>query len=664
MGIYSAARHHEVVRPPSAPPLQAKRPRLHAFETSLLRSGLVTSDAFLSVLAGRTRQKDELSGLLTARGVVAAQEMTHAMADHWKTSVIDPASLRQDPRLIDQFGPEQCLRLGLLPVQRLGGATLVVTAHPERFALHRPALEDCFGPIAMAIGTGSAIEKAVMKLRGAVMAQRAEERVPDAESCRRMAGHRLVIPAILGVALLALIMVFAPNLLAWSVVIWSTLTLLMCSALKLAAGLAAGLRQPERPVMPPRTGLPTVSIIVALYREADVANRLVRRLDRLDYPRDLLDVVLAVEDDDAQTQAALATAHLPSWMRIIRVPPGKVRTKPRALNFALDHCRGEVVGVYDAEDAPAHDQLRRVVERFAQEGEDLACIQGVLDFYNPTTNWLARCFTIEYATWFRLILPGLLRLGLPIPLGGTTLFFRREAIEKIGGWDAHNVTEDADLGIRLYRHGYRTEWIDSVTLEEANCRTLPWIKQRSRWLKGYMMTWATHMRSPRLLLKQLGLWRFFGFQILFLGTISQYLLAPVLWSFWLAFLGFAHPIGNAMPSQAGLMLMALFLATEIINFSMGVAALRRSGHKINPLWVASLHLYFPLGALASYKAAWEVVRKPFYWDKTAHGYFDMAAELPTPQPPPPTAAQPFRRNSPASTRKRVSKARLICVFKA
>jgi cellulose synthase/poly-beta-1,6-N-acetylglucosamine synthase-like glycosyltransferase len=222
------------------------------------------------------------------------------------------------------------------------------------------------------------------------------------------------------------------------------------------------------------------------------------------------------------------------------------------------------VGVYDAEDAPDPDQITRIVTRFAERGPEVACLQGVLDFYNPTTNWLSRCFTVEYATWFRVILPGLERLGLPIPLGGTTLFFRRAALEDLGGWDAHNVTEDADLGMRLYRHGYRTELIDTVTGEEANCRALPWVKQRSRWLKGYMMTWATHMRDPKLLWRQLGAWKFAGFQVLFLCTLSQFLLLPVLWSFWITVFGIEHPIAAALPGWAAVGLFALFILAIVL----------------------------------------------------------------------------------------------------
>ncbi|CAN0585215.1 unnamed protein product, partial [Ectocarpus sp. 12 AP-2014] len=222
--------------------------------------------------------------------------------------------------------------------------------------------------------------------------------------------------------------------------------------------------------------------------EQDIARTLVARLSRLTYPKALLDVVLVLEAEDRLTRETLARTDLPPWMRTITVPPGDVTTKPRALNYAFRFTRGEIIGIYDAEDAPAPDQIDRVVAQFHDSPGNVGCLQGILDYYNPRANWLSRCFTIEYASWFRILLPGLSRLGLVVPLGGTTVFFRREVLEKVGGWDAHNVTEDADLGVRLARHGFRTDLMPSVTREEANNRFWPWIKQRSRWLKGYGIT--------------------------------------------------------------------------------------------------------------------------------------------------------------------------------
>jgi len=309
-------------------------------------------------------------------------------------------------------------------------------------------------------------------------------------------------------------------------------------------------------------------------------------------------------------------------MRVVVVPEGQVKTKPRALNHALDYARGAIIGVYDAEDAPDPGQLKQVVERFQRSAPEVACLQGVLDYYNPRTNWLSRCFTVEYAGWFRLILPGIARLGLVVPLGGTTLFFRRNVLEELGGWDAHNVTEDADLGIRLVRHGYRTELIDTVTEEEANCRALPWIKQRSRWIKGYMMTWAVHMRRPGLLWRQLGPRAFLGFQVMFIGSIAQSLLAPLVWSFVLVTFGFDHPLFALLPPAAVWAMLAVFVLSEVANLMIGMIGLSRTRHGLSLLWVPTLKFYYPLASLAAYKALIELATRPFYWDKTSHGHFD------------------------------------------
>jgi glycosyltransferase XagB len=267
--------------------------------------------------------------------------------------------------------------------------------------------------------------------------------------------------------------------------------------------------------------------------------------------------------------------------------------------------------------------LHKIVNRFASRGPEVACLQGKLDYYNPTTNWLARCFTIEYAAWFRVFLPGIERLGLAIPLGGTTLFFRRRALEELGGWDAQNVTEDADLGIRLYRHGYRTELVETTTFEEANCRGLPWIKQRSRWIKGYMMTWMTHMRDPRRLWRELGPRRFVGMQVQFMATTTQTLLAPLLWSFWIVPFGLRHPVVEVMPHAGFVLLYVTMALCGLMVTAFDMVGLGRTKHRMSPFWAITLLLYQPLATLAAYKALWELLTKPFYWDKTSHGHFDL-----------------------------------------
>jgi cellulose synthase/poly-beta-1,6-N-acetylglucosamine synthase-like glycosyltransferase len=219
-----------------------------------------------------------------------------------------------------------------------------------------------------------------------------------------------------------------------------------------------------------------------------------------------------------------------------------------------------------------------------------------------------------------VVLLGVQRLGIPIPLGGTTVFFRRRVLEEIGGWDAHNVTEDADLGMRLARFGYRCDMIPSTTQEEANCRMGPWIRQRSRWLKGYAITWATHMRDPVQLWRDLG-WRgFFGFQVLFLGAITSYLAMPLFWVIWTAAIGFGLAFWETFPQWLMWSFFTSMLLGQVVMLATAVVATVDSRKKGLLPWVLTLPVYWPLGALAAYRAVAELFYAPFHWHKTEHGY--------------------------------------------
>ncbi|SNR24372.1 glycosyltransferase [Paracoccus sediminis] len=606
----------------------------------LLEDGAVDPGNLLKASVMRARQDSRLGQILLSQGWVTSDALMRALSRQWRTTVLDPARTPGDPRLIDAVGADVCLAQAILPWRRIGGVTWIATARPELFADLIPALPASFGQVRMLLCNEDDIQAAILASRRIAMIRHAEMRVPAAESCRSRNEARTGRIALGAMAGLALGLWLVPVAVLSLLTLWATVSLLAQSALKLLAVLATRRVHAEdraladdlasgRTARAEMTGpLPVISVMVPLFRESDVAGKLVGRLSRLDYPRELMDVLLVIEASDRVTRNALQNARLPGWLRVVEVPNGPVQTKPRALNYALNFCRGAIIGVWDAEDRPDPDQLHKVARGFHFAAPDVACLQGALDYYNPRTNWLARCFTIEYAAWFRVILPGVARMGLVVPLGGTTLFFRRDALEQVGAWDAWNVTEDADLGVRLARRGWRTRIIDTTTDEEANCRALPWIKQRSRWLKGYAMTWGVHMRNPRALWRELGPRRFIGFQVQFLGSLSQYLLAPVLWSFWLLSLGLPHPLreplagvwgGYAIPALFG-----TFVLSELLSIGVGMWAVRADKHRHLMAWVPSLHLYFPLGCLAGWKAIYEVVVKPFYWDKTAHGIYDAA----------------------------------------
>lgn len=600
---------------------------LRALGAELLCRGLVSSDDIIHALADKRREAGKLADILRARGLVRDDDILEIQAQSWGIRRIDLAAIPPDPRLIETLGPISCLRHGFVPLYRTGNVTLLAVSRPDDFVAHRPFVESRLGAISLVLAPERDIIAAIHSSHGHKLARLAEHRVPIAESCRGWVRLPEAPRARAGFCLAILATVLAPVAVGLALLFFSVVSLIMIIGLKLLA-MRATFRLPmqEPPIAIDEGNLPTFSIIVALYREADIAARLVRRLARLEYPIDRLDVILAVEAEDTVTRDALAKAELPTWMQVVVVPKGMVRTKPRALNHALDFCRGSIIGIYDAEDAPEPLQLLKVVGQFRSAPPEVACLQGYLDYYNPRTNWISRCFTVEYSSWFRLILPGIARLGLAIPLGGTTLFLRRSIIEEVGRWDAHNVTEDADLGIRLARNGYRTELIATTTEEEANCRPLAWVKQRSRWIKGYLMTWVVHMRSPRRLYRQLGARAFLGFQIMFIGTSAQFLLAPLLVSFIIVPFGIHHPIYAAIPGPVALAMTVTFVVCELVNLAIGVIGLARTRHGLNPLWVATMALYFGLACFAAYKAIYEIATKPFFWDKTRHGLFDHLTE--------------------------------------
>lgn len=592
------------------------------FADFLVGAGLLTLEQTLRFRAETRRTTVSLARVILAHAALDPLILAESQAAFAGLPRADLSRVPPDPALLTGIDPRFWLAHAAVPWRQDGRTPRIATARPEEFALLQAALPPRFAPALAAVVTEQEVQEFLATTFRHELTLAATTRVPGHESCRDWGARprrRATLLMLAGVALLALA-VLAPTAILTGLVAWAIFTLIVTAVFRVAATVAHLLR-PEAPPAPPPvlTQRPAISVLVPLYREPEVARHLVSRITRLTYPKPLLDVVLVLEESDHQTRAALTVTHLPAWMRTVTVPDGLPRTKPRAMNYALDFCRGDVIGIWDAEDAPDPDQLDRVADGFHTAPPDVVCLQGALDYYNPRQNWLARCFSVEYATWFRLILPGMARLGFAIPLGGTTLFFRREALERLGGWDAHNVTEDADLGFRMARHGMRTRMLDTSTGEEANCRPWPWVKQRSRWLKGYMVTWAVQMRAPRRLWRELGPWKFIGMQMHFVAALSQFLLAPLLWSFWLVLLGLPHPMDAVVDRNFMWAAGALFIGIEAMSVATGVIAVSGPAHRHLLPWVPTLHFYWPLGTLAAYKALWELIHDPFYWDKTSHG---------------------------------------------
>lgn len=605
----------DATTPPHAPGL-AEAPR--AFRHDTVREGTVDPRDLLRTLALHMAKRP---GPAPATAPADRPVPDDAELHHLGLGPLDP-----DPELLALVDPADAVRLRYLPLRRDRDTVIVAVADPSGLAAVRRALTGLPGAPAFAVASTAQIHDALTRHCRAALSAAANSRPRPDESCRGWTGRRPALVGLSLVFLLAVTALLAPQIAVLGMAAWIGAALLLNGALKITMLLAsmdrghraARERRPDR--------LPRVSILVPMLHETDIADRLIRRMGRLSYPRDLLEICLVYEEDDTATRRHLGDRPLPYWMRLIEVPRDTLQTKPRAMNFALDFCRGDVIGIYDAEDAPEPDQIWRAVSRLAAAGDDVACAQCALDYYNSRTNWISRCFTVEYAILFRVILPGLERLGLPIPLGGTSVFFKRGVLEELGRWDAQNVTEDADLGMRLHRRGYRCVLAASTTYEEANFRALPWMRQRSRWLKGFLQTWMTHMRRPRQLWRDVGGTGFFVIQALFLGTVTSFLLAPVVLPMWLMTLGVTLPIYAMVPTALLWALIAGFVATEAFLVALGVVALRRRPEHAPARWTVMMPLYWPLGALAALKAIWELFARPNWWDKTAHGINDAACQ--------------------------------------
>ncbi len=365
---------------------------------------------------------------------------------------------------------------------------------------------------------------------------------------------------------------------------------------------------------------PLFSIIVPMYHEPETLPQMVQALQALDYPEACKDIQLLLEADDEPTLAAARSLSLPSNFRITCIPPSFPRTKPKACNIGLHHARGEFLVIYDAEDRPETDQLKKAVLAFESSPANVACVQSRLNYYNPNQNLLTRWFAAEYSAWFDMQLPGLAALRAVIPLGGTSNHFRLAVLRELHGWDAYNVAEDCDLGVRLCRVGYATRMVATTTWEEA-CGSLPfWIRQRTRWQKGYIQTYCVHMRRPWLLLRELGVVGFIHFQLLVGGVIFSSLINPVFWV--MALLWFAvrpAALSALFPGPvfaAGA--LCLFAGNFVFVYLNLLGCYRRRYDRL--MWANLLTpVYWMLMSYSGWRAFLQFFSNPFQWEKTRHG---------------------------------------------
>lgn len=372
--------------------------------------------------------------------------------------------------------------------------------------------------------------------------------------------------------------------------------------------------------------LPVYTVLIPAYHEPQVIEKIISAVRGLEYPSEKLDVRLLLESDDVETIERARAGAAAGGFTIVLVPEGGPRTKPKACNYGLLDAAGELVTIFDVEDRPEPLQLRRAVVALRRLGPQYACVQAELGFYNWRQNRITRWFEIEYGTLFRIVLPGLVASRSVIPLGGTSNHFRIDELRRAGAWDPHNVTEDADLGVRLARMGYSVGVFNSVTSEEANSDFINWVKQRSRWYKGYLVTWLVHTRQPIRLYREIGMRGVVGLALFVLGTPLTSLLNPLFWALTIAWFA-QHPAGISelfppVVFYPALVCMLLGNAAVMYMNVLSVRVMQRPELLVSALLSP---IYWLMMSAAAVKAAYQLVAHSTLWEKTTHG-LDSAAE--------------------------------------
>ncbi len=388
--------------------------------------------------------------------------------------------------------------------------------------------------------------------------------------------------------------------------------------------------------------LPIYSILCPLYKEAHVVPQFLEGIAKIDWPKEKLDVMFLLEEDDTETIKAFSEMTLPYYARTVIVPDSQPKTKPKACNYGLSYAKGKYLVIFDAEDIPDPLQLKKAYLGFQKAPEGVTCLQAKLSYYNSRQNLLTRMFTAEYALWFDITLPGLQSLNSALPLGGTSNHFETKVLKELYGWDPFNVTEDADLGVRLFQQGYRTAIIDSTTYEEATSVTKNWLRQRSRWIKGYMQTYLVHMRNNGTFIKQKGLWHNAIFQFTVGGKIGFALLNPIMWLITILYFT-AYPIFGPLmkaiyqPPYSYLAVFSWIFGNFFFLYSYMIAVAKRQQWDLAK-YVLLIPIYWFLMSTAAMMALYQLILKPHYWEKTVHGFHlgtkpqTVATPVPVAQP--------------------------------
>ena len=605
----------------------------------LLDKGILSEERAKEAASINSRHKTPLRDILAALDAVSLKDYASNLAEIstniYVSNIIESEHFVYNIDFIRQFDPALMARFLFIPLYNSNGIVTVLTADPDEPRLSEWVQAVVPGAdVIQFVGTERDIKRMLRLAFHERFTYKAVEELRERNPVQ--SASQVFTSWQIGAALLLL----ALTVIGLMADVWTTLSILVVLAscfyvvgisFRLLISLAGaprgtGVRRDASKALKDNE-LPVYSILVPVYKEPQVVPSLLRALANIDYPHEKLDVLLLLEEDDLETIAQAKAAAPPAYFRFIIVPKSHPRTKPKACNYGLNFCRGEYVTIYDAEDIPEPDQLRKAVAAFQKGDDKLICVQAALNYYNADENYLTRMFTLEYTYWFDYILVGLDRLKLPIPLGGTSNHFHTEKLRKLMAWDPFNVTEDADLGIRAAANGYTVGVIHSTTYEEANKEVGNWIRQRSRWIKGYMQTGLVHNRNPLRLFAAIGPKNWVSYQLLIGGTVIVFLLNPVMWlmfGLWVLF----QPAWMSQLFQGwvwDLAFFSLLFGNGIAILLNAIAALSRKQYRFF-FFALTNPLYWCLHSIAAYKALWQLLSKPFYWEKTTHGLTTVQAD--------------------------------------
>jgi len=601
----------------------------------LVEAGLVQAADVERALGVCQRSDLPIGAALVSLGALRRDTLYRFYAERWGCPFVDLLAADPDPRLLHRLAPGDALHQHWIPVRRESDGTVVVATCQEPTPERREMMAATMGePVRVEVTTFVDIADAVRRgYREHVLDEACYglwRRAADQSARQTFVRPQLVAFAAVVVIIVAGL-VFATGVTLTVLAVAGSLIFLASVLFKFLVCLRGARHEHDIGITADDVAaltdeqLPTYTVLVPVYREANVVADLVEHLGALDYPPEKLEVLILLEEDDVETLEAARAAKPPAWFTLLVVPNGLPKTKPKACNVGLFFAHGEYLVIYDAEDRPDPDQLKKAIVAFRRSGPERACVQAALNYWNVEENALTRMFTLEYSFWFDYMLPGLDSSKLPIPLGGTSNHFRVDVLRQLGGWDPFNVTEDADLGIRASALGYSVGVINSTTYEEANRSVHNWIRQRSRWIKGYLQTVLVHLRNPPELVRTAGWRRAIAFALLIGGTPFTFLLAPPLWLIFFMSLFFPTALEGILPAWAvWLSLANLLLGNAAMIYLSMMGAFKRQRYRLVP-WSLLNPAYWVLHSIASYKALWQLLTKPHYWEKTAHGISTVTA---------------------------------------